>query len=164
MGLLRWLFGDDEPRETPGQPEVEEMVHPTLGPIERDTEDSWRVESVKPLGCRGTPFLSISGDNNGPAEAALATYERLRTDWSSLSNETAELLLELNHNYFSEKPDQALKSAEELWRTAELLSIDVHGEGEFSLTYRFDWQHPRDDHLITVEFEAWRPAGTAIDG
>lgn len=127
-------------------------------------EDSWRVDSVKPLGCRGTPFLSISGDNNGPDEAVLATYERLRTNWSSIAEETSELLLELNHNYFSEKPERALKSAEEFWRTAELRSIGVYGEGEFSLTYHFDWQHPRDAHLITVELVGWRAAGTTIDG
>lgn len=89
---------------------------------------------------------------------------RLREDWDNIRPEVANDILELNQTYFSDEPNRAMKSQEEVWATAELLRIAVSAQGSFSLTYRFDWQNPRDDHEVTIYFLDWTLGGSSVDG
>jgi hypothetical protein len=106
----------------------------------------------------------ISRDSSCPRPDFLATYQRLVEDWERIKLRVAKVIFELNQNYFSEEPSRALHSLNDVWDGAELLGIRVAAEGDFSLTYRFDWQAPADGHEITICFENWTPAGCSIDG
>ncbi len=159
MGLLDWLFGAKRSRR-----QVAAVDHPVFGSVFMDTDSSWFAETVDPLGCKGRPSVSIDGNESGPAEGSVATYHRLRSEWDSIGPLVAEVLLELNHNYFSEEPAMMLNAAEDVWPTAKLLSMSVAPDGRFDLTYVFDWQDSQDDHQVTVYFENWACKGSSIDG
>ena len=137
--------------------------HPVLGRISKDS-GFWTVAEVESLGSRCKPSLLITGDEGGPKPECLSTYQRLREDWERIKPYVAEEIFNLNQNYFSEKPSRALKSLVDVWEAAELLAISVDADGDFSLTYRFDWQARADGHEITFYFENWVPAGSSIDG
>jgi hypothetical protein len=129
-----------------------------------DTDTSWFAGSVASLGCKGSPSLSIDGNDAGPFAGSATTYQRIHSEWDSLRTMVAETLLELNHNYFSDHPAKMLDSADAIWPTAELLAMCVGPDGCFSLTYVFDWQIPGDGHQITAYFEDWESKGCSIDG
>lgn len=124
----------------------------------------WEAAEVEPIGCRGKPSLSIRGDENGPSTECLATYLRLRDHWDEFEPTVARDIYELNQNYFSDKPNLAMRSSDEALKSSELLGIGIDGNGKFELTYQFDWQDPRDGHITTILFENWLPAGISIDG
>lgn len=154
MGFWELLFGST----------ATVLDHPVLGPMSWKSRSGWRVEEVAPIGCRGKPSLSFAGDDNGPSPDCVSTYQRLREDWNSIGTNVAEDIFELNQNYFSDQPSLAMQSANEVWDNAELLAIAIYAEGQFSLTYRFDWQDANDGHEITMYFENWIPAGSSVDG
>jgi hypothetical protein len=154
MGFWGRLFGS--PTKT--------IDDPLFGPMSWDSRSGWRVDEVAPIGCRGKPSLSVAGDENAPTPECVATYQRLRHDWSSIGTQVAADVFELNQNYFSDDPGHGMKSATEVWDTSELLAIDIYAEGKFSLTFRFDWQDPNDGHEVTMYFENWVAAGSSIDG
>lgn len=138
--------------------------HPVFGKMTWESRSGWHVGEVAPIGCRGKPSLSVAGYEKGPMPECVATYQRLRDDWSSIANKVAADIFQLNQNYFSNELAHGMKSAAEVWDSSELLAIAISAEGEFSLTYRFDWQDPNDDHEVTMCFEKWVPAGSSIDG
>jgi hypothetical protein len=122
------------------------------------------VDEVAPIGCRGKPSLSVAGDEKGPTPECIATYQRIRDDWNSIGAQVAADIFELNQNYFSDDPAHGMQKAAEVWDSSELHAIVISAEGEFSLTFRFDWQDPNDGHDVTIFFENWAPAGNSIDG
>ncbi len=154
MGFWGRLFGS--PAKT--------IDYPVLGRVTWESSSGWHVEEVAPIGCRGKPSLSVAGYEQGPIPECVPTYQRLREDWSSIGTKVAAEIFELNRNYFSDEPARGMKSADEVWDSSELLAISISAEGEFSLTYRFDWQRPNDGHEVTMFFENWVPAGNSIDG
>jgi hypothetical protein len=154
MGFWGRLFGST----------AKVIDHPALGRISSGSGSGWLVDEVNPIGSRGKPSLSIAGDENGPNPECIQTYQRLRDDWERIGEDVAKDIFELNQNYFSDEPGRAIRSPNEVWSSAELLAIDVYGGGKFSLTYRFDWQAPRDGHEITMYFENWTPTGSSVDG
>jgi len=169
LNLIRKLFGlpplPPQPKWQPEwPPNPDDMQHPELGLIYMDTVESWFSDKIECIGCAGTTGASFCGDEHGPFPATMETYRRLKTDWSTLAPAIAQTLLELNHNYFSDEPERALKSADEIWSTAKMESFSVGPDGTFSLTYTFDWQRDGDLHIITVECEDFLPVGTSIDG
>ncbi len=159
MGIFRRLFGSKKTRPLPSN-----VQHPVFGPIYMDTESSWFADSSDSIGCEGVPSVSIEGDDDGPFPGSVETYERLRSDWKSIAPVVAELLLELNHNYFSDEPSEQIHDPELLWESATLLAVCVGPDGDLSLTYTFNWQRPGDGHQITVYLKNWIPDGTSVDG
>lgn len=154
MGLWSRLFG--------GQVKV--IDHPEIGRIKRQSKLTWESESVPSLGCRGDFSVTFSGCESGPLQECLETYKRLRRDWKVIAREVAETLFELNQNYCNETPKLQQRSLDEVWESAELVGIDVNGDGEFSLTFTCDWQAAEDGHLIVLHFEHWRSMCVSIDG
>jgi hypothetical protein len=154
MGFWRQLFACA----------ANDIDHPVLGRISRNSHSNWLVNEVESIGCRGKPQLFLAGDASGPNPGCLTAYQRLRDDWERVKPRVADQIFDLNQNYFCDEPYRALRSPNEVWDAAELLGIGVDGEGDFSLTYRFDWQHERDGHEITIWFRNWTPAGVSMDG
>lgn len=138
--------------------------HPVIGRMTWEPHSRWLVDEVLPIGCRGKPSLALAGDDNEPMPECVATYQRLRVDWSSIATKLPTDIFELNHNYFSDEPARGMKSAVEVWDSSELLAILIYADGKFSLTYRFDWQDRNDGHVVTMFFENWVAAGYSIDG
>jgi hypothetical protein len=154
MGFWGRLFGST----------AKSLDHPVLGRMSWEPRSGWCVDEVDPIGCRGNPSLSLAGDESGPTSESVATYCRLRQDWNNIGTELANDIFELNQNYFSADPAHGMQTANEVWKSSELLAIDIYAEGKFSLTYRFDWQDQNDGHTATMYFENWVPAGSSIDG
>lgn len=154
MGFWKRLFGST----------VKFIDHPVLGRMAWKSRSTWYLDEVAPMGCRGKPSLSLAGDANGPTPDCVATYQRLRRDWHSIGANVAQDIFELNQNYFSDAPGHGMHSADQVWESSELLAIDIYAEGNFSLTYRFDWQKPNDGHEVTIYFANWAPAGNSVDG
>jgi hypothetical protein len=159
MGFWGRLFGTD----------AKEIDHPVLGRMSRFRSYfgqgfGWGIKEVHPLGFRGEPSLSLNGDENGPTADCVSTYTRLRKEWNIFGPIVAKELFQVNQDYFSDEPGRALHSIDEVWGSSENPSIDIYGEGSFSLTFEFDWQDPRDGHITTVYFQDWRPHGIAVDG
>jgi hypothetical protein len=153
MKWWKWVTGS----------EAKVLDHPLLGRITRES-NAWVVGRIAPLGCGGNPSLSLAGDDSGPRPECVATYQRLRDDWNSIAPNVARDIFELNQNYSDGTRERSLRSPDQVWSGAELLAIDIHDEGTFALTYRFDWQDTADGHEVTIRFADWRPAGAAIDG
>jgi hypothetical protein len=153
MTFLRRLFGLGA-----------DLQHPLLGRISRDRKSGWRAERVEAICGRGSPSLWLTGDDTAPSHDSVSTYQRLREHWEGTKADLAEDILELNKNYFSDEPTRALQSPNEVWASAEHLAIAIDGDGDIALSFRFDWQDPRDGHEITIHFEKWKPAGISIDG
>ena len=103
-------------------------------------------------------------EHHGPAESGVATYRRIIGSWKSLRSQVEVDLFELNQNYFSESPSDALTSPDKIWGTEELLHIFIGGDGDIEMSFIFDWQLPEDGHEITVYFKQWHAVGTSIDG
>jgi hypothetical protein len=154
MGFWSRLFGSP----------AKIIDHPDLGRVTWEPRSGWHVDEVTPIGCRGKPSLSVAGYENGPMPECVATYQRPRRDWSSIGTKVAADIFELNQNYFSDEPAHGMKSAAEVSDSCELLAIVISAEGQFSLTFGFDWQDPNDGHEVTMFFENWVPAGNSIDG
>ena len=143
MGLFNRLFG------TISATPKKEIDHPILGVIYKDTDNSWFAQHVPPVGCTGTPSLSIDGNDDGPNPESVENYQQILARWPSISPQIGEILLELNHNYFDDDPAKQLHSADAIWGTAKQLLICVGSFGSFSLTYSFNWQSQGDGHEIT---------------
>lgn len=153
MGIWQKLLGK--------KPEID---HPTLGRVRMQGKTRWSVDSVPPLGCKGDPELTLVGDETGPSEDAVHSYDRLRSQWESIAPDVASDLFELHQEYCEDLSLDVLASPDEIWPTARLHAIDVSGDGDFELVYTFDWQASQDDHVVLVHFEQWKPQGTSIDG
>ena len=122
MGFWDSLFGS----------RAKTIDHPVLGRMTWEPHSGWHVDEVAPIGCRGKPSLAVAGYGQGPMPECVATYQRLRDDWSSIGTKVAADIFELNQNYFSDEPAHGMKSAAEVWDSSELLAISVSAEGEFS--------------------------------
>lgn len=134
------------------------IVHPILGAMYLQNTKSWFTEEVEPFGCPGRPQLTVYGDRRGPSKACASSYRRLREQWAPVAERVGKELLEINRGLFYQEPAKALRSADEVWASSELVAIDIDGNGDLILSFESKWKdedlwQPHQFHLIdTMHF------------
>jgi hypothetical protein len=164
MGILNFIFGDDKKK---ADLQDKTFDHQILGEMYMDTDSSWFVEEVSLPIAKNPISVSLEGKETAPNKEALDGFEELMQNWNTIKKNSgieAELY-ELYENYFSEEePSIKLDNPADIWESAKLLSIFITSIEDFSTTWIFTWQDPKDDHEITVYVEEGNSAGSSVDG
>ena len=164
MGIFDFIFGADKSCTNNTD---ETYEHESLGEMYMDTDSSWFVEDVVVPISSDPISVSLEGKQPGPDDGALLGLDWLTQNWEAVRRESGieAHLFDLYQNYVSdEEPSIRLNSPSDIWGTAKMLSLCLKSKSEFSITWTFEWQHPEDDHIITVYVEDGLAKGSSMDG
>ncbi len=155
LTLFLWMFRDRRSG-------TRTIVHPILGPIYQQNAGSWYREYLEPFGCGGRPDLKVFGGSTEPTDACVCTYQQLRSRWPEVAEQVAKAILSTNLRMSKEEAVNALTSTEHLWAYAELVSVEIFGDGDFTLYFENHWKDFWQDRIRFVEtthhFRNWQLA------
>ena len=128
--------------------------HPDFGALEYTGESRWTGKTVfRPENIQ--VGISLPGNETGPDSFCASEFSNLElvypTVRKTIATELARIVSD-HQSQFADDPetDVVIHQPENVWAALSLISIDIHGENVYALTYCF--ADSNDDSLFSIAF------------